>query len=147
MGEVFIWRLFNQVAIKPAVWGEQADAAVLDRTTTEDIPAVLDYLESQLPASGFCFESVSIADIAVATFFRNAAFAHYRIDAARWPVTAAFVARVLALESFRKLMPFEERCLRIPIAQQRAALAEMGAPLTQETYATGTPRRGVMHIE
>ena len=23
MGEVFIWRLFNQVAIKPNVWGEQ----------------------------------------------------------------------------------------------------------------------------
>jgi hypothetical protein len=25
MGEVFIWRLFNQVAIKPAVWGEPTD--------------------------------------------------------------------------------------------------------------------------
>ena len=147
MGEVLIWRLFNQVAIKPAVWGEQADAAVLDRTTTEEIPAVLDYLEAQVPAAGFCCGSVSIADIAIATFFRNAAFARYRIDAARWPLTAAFVARVLALESFRKLMPFEERCLRIPIAQQRGALAEMGAPLTPETLATDTPRRGVMRID
>ncbi len=45
MGDVFIWRLFNQIAIRPSVWGEKGDRALVDRTLKEDVPAVLDYLE------------------------------------------------------------------------------------------------------
>src|SRR6185295_13496017 len=91
MGEVIIWRLFNEAAIKPYVWGQPTDEAVLRKTVDEDVPHVLDYLESQVPAEGFVCGALSIADIAIATFFRNAAFARYRVDAARWPRTAAFV--------------------------------------------------------
>ncbi|MBI3797509.1 MAG: glutathione S-transferase family protein [Deltaproteobacteria bacterium] len=147
MGEVFIWRLFNQVAIKPFVWGEQTDPEVVKKTLREEIPHVLDYLEAQIPSEGFLFARVSIADIAIACFFRNAAFARFRVDETRWPATASFVQRVLGLESFEKLKPFEERLRRTPIAQQRAALAEMGAPLMSETYGTAVPRRGVMRID
>jgi len=146
MGEVFIWRLFNQVAIRPAVWGEQGDQAILQKTLAEDVPQVLDYLEEQVPADGFLFGAPSVADVAIAAFFRNAAFARFTIDAKRWPATAGFVGRVLGLEAFTRLFPFEERCIRTPIAQHRTVLAEMGAPLTSETYGTATPRRGVMQI-
>src|ERR1700690_493832 len=51
MGEVFIWQLFNQVAITPYVWGTKADEAALQKTLDEDMPQVLDYLETQLPRS------------------------------------------------------------------------------------------------
>jgi glutathione S-transferase len=146
MGEVFIWGLFNQVAINPFVWGEPTNQEIVDKVLQRDIPAVLDYLETQVPADGFLFGGVSIADIAIACVFRNAAFARFRVDGARWPKTAAFVDRVLGLDSFRKLAPFEERLMRTPIPQQRAALAEMGAPLSAETYGTAVPRRGVMRI-
>ncbi len=146
MGEVFIWRLFNQVAINPFVWGIPTDQEILSRTLQGDIPHVLDYLESELPAAGFLFDEISVADISIATFFRNAAFARYRVDAARWPVTASFVDRVLALESFTKLQPFEDLMMRTPPAEQRAALAKIGAPLTAETYGTTTPRKGLMKI-
>ncbi|MFI5396820.1 MAG: glutathione S-transferase family protein [Candidatus Binatia bacterium] len=146
MGEVFIWRLFNQVAINPFVWGEKTDTAVLEKTLQEDIPHVLDYLEVQVPCEGFVFGNVSIADISIATFFRNAAFARFRVDDARWPKTVAFVDRVLALDSFAKLKPLEERLMRTPIAQHRSALAEMGVALTSETYGTARPSRGVMRI-
>ena len=147
MGEVFIWRLFNQVAIKPAVWGEATDQAVLQKALDEDIPHVLDYLEREVPADGFLFgDQPAVADVAIATFFRNAAFARFRIDVARWPRTAAFVGRVLALEAFTCLAPFEERCIRTPVAQHRAVLADMGAPLMRETFGTATPRRGLMQL-
>jgi glutathione S-transferase len=146
MGEVFIWRLFNQVAIKPYVWGEQTDQAVLARTLGEDIPHVLAYLESELPADGFVFGNPTIADVAIGCFFRNAALARFAVDAARWPRTAGFVERVLGLDAFQRLEPFEDRMMRTPIPRHRAALAEMGAPLTSETYGTATPRRGVMQI-
>lgn len=146
MGEVFIWRLFNQVAINPFVWGVPTDQEILKRTLEDDIPHVLDYLEGELPAEGFLFGGLATADVSIATFFRNAAFARHRVDAGRWPVTAAFVARVLAAESFQKLVPFENVMLRTPPAQQREALAALGAPLTATTYGTTTPRRGLMRI-
>jgi glutathione S-transferase len=144
MGEVFIWRLFNEVAIRPFVWGEPTDAAVVERAIQEEIPAILDYLEGELPAEGFASGDFGIADVALASFFRNAAFARYQVDAARWPRTAAFVARALAHEAFQRLAPFEELSLRTPLARQREALAEHGAPLSAETFGTATPRRGIL---
>jgi ABC-type histidine transport system ATPase subunit len=49
MGDVFIWRLFNQIAIRPSVWGEKGDREMVERTLTEEIPTVLDYLEGEAP--------------------------------------------------------------------------------------------------
>jgi glutathione S-transferase len=144
MGDVFIWRLFNQVVIRPRVFGEATDAAIVAQTLSVEIPDVLDYLETQVPKQSFFFGSPGIADISVAAFFRNAAFARFQVDAARWPATAAFVSRVLDLPSFRKLAALEDRMLRTPIAQQREALRELGAPISSETLGTDTPRRGPM---
>jgi len=144
MGEVFIWRLFNEVAINPFVWGRPTDEVVLRRATDVEIPEILDYLESQLPGEGCLFGGICVADIAVASFFRNASFARYSVDAARWPCTAAYVSRVLDHEHFTALRPFEDLCLRTPIARHREALREAGAPIAPETLATSAPRRGAM---
>jgi glutathione S-transferase len=146
MGEVFIWHFFNQLVIRRFVWGEQPDEQILRKAREEEIPQVLDYLEKELPAAGFLFGAISLADIALATCFRNAAFARFSIDAARWPVTAAYVARVLDHPSFAKLRPFEEVLLRTPIPEQRAALREAGAPVCADTLGTAVPRRGVLTI-
>jgi glutathione S-transferase len=144
IGDVFIWQLFNEVTINPFVWGVPTDKALLERTLSTDIPGILDYLESQAPASGFLFGDVSIADISISVFFRNAAFARFELDAARWPRTAGLVARTLALPSFAALKVFEDKLIRTPPAQHRAALAELGAPLSAESCGTTTLRRGVM---
>jgi glutathione S-transferase len=146
MGEVFIWHLFNQVAIGPFVWGETIDQAILQKALSEEIPHILDYLETQLPAEGYIFGELSIADIAIACFFRNAGFARFRVDAARWPRTAGFVQRLHAHPSFAKLIPIEDRLIRTPPLQHREVLLEMGLPIMTETYATPTPRRGLMQI-
>ena len=146
MGDVFIWQLFNQVAINPFVWGQKTDEAAVKKTLTEDIPQVLDYLEAELPEEGFLFGNVSVADISIAVFFRNAAFARFQVDAARWPRTAACVRRMHSLECFARLIPLEDRMIRTPIARHREVLAEMQAPLMAESYGTSTPQRGVMRI-
>lgn len=143
MGEVFIWKLFNQVAIKPAVWGEQADPDVVANTLRTDMPAVLDYLETQLPGDGFTFGGLSIADISIASFFRNAELSRFSVDAGRWPRVAAFVARMHSTAPFQRLRSIEERLIRTPIAEHRRVLGEIGAPLTATTMATASPRRGV----
>jgi glutathione S-transferase len=147
MGEVIIWRLFNQVAIGPHVWGTTPDDAVLERTRDVEMPAVLDYLEREVPAAGFLFgDALGTADVSIASFFRNAEFARYRVDSERWPRTAAFVERALGHECFQRLVPFETASARTPIPGQRAALAEAGAPLSAESFATDRPQRGIMSI-
>jgi glutathione S-transferase len=144
MGEVIIWRLFNQVAINPHVFGVPTDDAVLQRARDVEVPNVLDYLESQLPEQGFLFGEIGAADIAIAAFFRNAAFARYRVDAQCWPRTAAFVERALGHDCLKRLVPFEDASIRVPPRAQRAALAKIGAPLTAETFAGDDVRRGIM---
>ena len=146
MGEVFIWHLFNQLVIRRFVWGETPDEQLLKKAREEEIPQVLDYLEGELPEDGFLFGAISLADISLAALFRNAAFARYAIDAARWPRTAAFVARALAHASFAKLRPFEELLLKTPIANHRAALRDAGAPVSVDSCGTPTPRRGMLTI-
>jgi glutathione S-transferase len=147
MGEVFIWGLWNEVAINPAVWGKAPDAQVLERVRGIDIPLVLDYLESEAPADdGFRFGALSIADVAVACFFRNAELARYQIDRERWPRTAAWMERTLQQPAFARLEPFEKKSARTPIPQQRDALAEIGAPLSAQSLGTAVPRRGMMRI-
>jgi glutathione S-transferase len=147
MGEVIIWRLFNQVAINPRVFGVPTNEAVLNHAREVELPHVLDYLESQVPEQGFLFGEIRVADIAIATFFRNAAFARYRVDGERWPRTAAFVERALGQDCFQRLVPFEKASMSVPPPQQRSALEAAGAPLCARTFGTdASPRRGIMSI-
>ncbi|MCW5736267.1 MAG: glutathione S-transferase family protein [Enhydrobacter sp.] len=146
MGDVFIWRLFNQVAIRPAVWGEKGDRAIIDKTLKEDAPAVLDYLEKDAPADGFRFGTLGLADIAPACFFRNAGFARFQIDDVRWPRTAGWMARTLATPPFANLATLEDAIARTPITGQRAVLQAAGAPISAETFGTAAPRRGMMPL-
>jgi len=144
MGDVFIWGLFNHAVISPAVWGTPRDRAVIDRIVSEEIPPVLDYLETQLPADGFLFGTLGIADISIAVFLRNAAFARFQVDPARWPATARFADRVLAQQCLAMLQPFEALMLRTPIPQQRAALAAAGAPVCADSLGGAPARRGLL---
>jgi glutathione S-transferase len=146
IGEVFIWRLFNQRVINRFVWGERTDEAIVERAIAEEIPDILDYLEPTVPREGFLFGDISVADISIAAFFRNAAFARYFVDAARWPRTAAYVARVLDVDAFSRLRGFEDLSCRTPIDRQRDVLREAGAPIMADTYGRSRPRRGILKI-
>jgi glutathione S-transferase len=142
LGQVIIWQLYNEVTIKPHVWRQPTDEALVQRTREHDLPQVLDYLETQLPATGWLFGDPGVADLAVAVFFRNAGFAGYRMDAARWPRTAGFVGRALDLDCLARLRPFEDKCLRTPIPKQREALQLLGAPLSVDSLGTDRARPG-----
>lgn len=143
LGEVLIWHFYDQLVIRRFVWGEAPDEKILGKALREEIPSVLTYLEDHLPPSGFLFGRLCVADISLASFFRNASFAKYEIDSARWPRTFAYVALVLGHRAFQQLVPFEDLCLRTPISKHRAALLEAGAPVCSETFGSSEPRRGL----
>jgi glutathione S-transferase len=146
LGDVFIWGLFYQKIVHPLVWGEPGDAARIEKSLNEDIPAVLDYLERELPAEGFLFGDIGVADISIASFFRNGAYAGFSVDAKRWPTTAAYVERTLAHPCIADLLRFEDVQRNADIKGRRQALLDAGARLTQTTMAVREPRKGMMRL-
>ncbi len=143
MGDVFIWHLYHQRVIRRFVWGERPDEAIVARAIDEEIPQILDYLEPQAPARGYLDgATMGLADVAIATFFRNLEFARHAPDAQRWPATLGWVRRVLDAPAFASLREFEALCMRTPIDRHREALAQAGAPIALASFGTPTPRRG-----
>jgi glutathione S-transferase len=146
LGDIFIWSLFYQKVVRPAVWAEEPDEERVAKTLAEDVPAALEYLESEVPASGFLFDRIGAADISIASFFRNAAYAGFEVDPMHWPKLAAYVDRVLADDCIASLLPFEDVQRSSDIRHRRQALLDAGAPLTEETLGTREARRGMMRL-
>ncbi|MBD8880020.1 MULTISPECIES: glutathione S-transferase family protein [Rhodanobacter] len=140
LADGLIWRLFYQRSIRRRVFNEPPDEGVVTQALEVEIPAAIDYLETQLPEDGFIFGALSIADVSITSYFRTAFFARYTIDATRWPRTAGLVERTLALPVMQKLARYEDCTLRLPLAEQRQALIAAGAPLSSETMGTTAPR-------
>lgn len=146
LGDVFIWSLFYQKVVRGLVWGEPPDGQRVAKALEQDIPAALDYLDGQLPDDSFLFGEIGAADIALASFFRNAAYAGFDVDRARWPRTSAFVERTLAHPCLAKLLSLEDVQRNADIKGRRQALLDAGARLTAATYGVREPRRGMMQL-
>jgi glutathione S-transferase len=146
IADVILWGVFRRAVLDPGIWGKPRELDAILRVMQQDLPPVMDYLERQLPASGFLFDPahIGLADVSIAVHFRNLGFARQRADATRWPIATSFVDRVLAQPALTKLQAFEEKQVRTPVAQQREVLAAMGAPLAPETVGGTEPRPGAM---
>lgn len=146
LGDLFIWGLFYPKMVHPRVWGEPGDQARIDKTLSSDLPQALDYLEGELPDSGYLFGDMGLSDIAIATFFRNGSYAGFVPDAGRWPRTAGFVDLVLKHPAFQRLHQLEMIQISASIEGRRQALLDAGAKLTAETYGQREPRKGMMRL-
>ena len=146
LGDVFIWGFFYPKVVHQLVWGEPGDEKRVAKTLEQDIPQTVDYLERELPASGFLFGDIGVADISIASMFRNAAYGGFEPDPGRWPRTAGFVSRVLGHPAIATLLPYEDVQRGVEIKRRRQALLEAGAPLTAETLGLKEPRPGFMRL-
>lgn len=145
MGDVFIWRYYNQLVIRKRVWNKPPDEAILEKAVSEEIPGIIDFLESEVTGAEYLFGDICVADIAIASFFRNAQFAGFELNSERWPRTARFVEHVFAHPALAKLRVYEDLMMSVSIEERRDALTKAGAPLTSETMATSTPRPGYFY--
>jgi glutathione S-transferase len=104
-GPVFFERVVKVVILKQ----KPDDARVKD--ALEKTPAVLDWLESQVPASGDAILGgrFSTADIALASPFVNWEHGGERVDAKRWPKLAAYIDRIHARPSFKACIEEERK--------------------------------------
>jgi glutathione S-transferase len=106
---------FNRV-VAP-ILGEPCDEAAAAAAETDEMPGILDYLESAIPASGFLVESrLTLADITVVSPLVNIGYCSKVLDPARWPKTSAYVAAITARPAFAAVLEAE----RAQLAKQQA---------------------------
>jgi glutathione S-transferase len=146
IGDVFIWAIFNDAVIGPAVFGSERNAERRERTLRQDVPAILDYLEAQAPEDGFLCGALSIADLAVAPHFANLDWSRATPDWTRWPRVKGWLDRTLAASPLGRLAVLAVNVLKHPRAEHRARLAEVGLKVTAETCGLEVPRRGPMSV-
>ncbi len=104
-GKIF----FNRI-VAPKFLKQPGDQAMADKAEAEELPPVLDYLETIAPMNGFLIEDrLTLADIAVASPFAN--FGHVGLDLTRWPKAMAYVGAILARPSFAGMVEQERRML------------------------------------
>jgi glutathione S-transferase len=103
-------KMFFNRFVAPKVLKRDGDMLIADAAERDELPPLLDYLETQVQASGFLVEDrLTIADIAVASPFVNLQHVDVALDAARHPKTAAYVKAILARPSFARQIEMETR--------------------------------------
>ncbi len=103
---------FNRV-VAPKFLNRKGDAAMADQAEREELPKLLDYLESALPASGFLVgDRLTLADLAVASPLMNFRHCGARIDPAVHPKIAAWSEAILARPSLAPWVEKEERMMK-----------------------------------
>ena len=103
--------IFFQRFMKPMMLKQETDEALVESLINEKLPPMLDYLESQVPAEGFLFGKMGVADLALASPFVNAGYAGYQVDAERWPLFARFYQRVVEHPVVAPLLQAEAKAL------------------------------------
>ena len=100
---------FNRI-VAPKFLGRDGDLAAADKAEREDLPRLLDYLEGQIPDSGFLVaDRLTLADIAVASPFAN--LGHCGVDIAGRSRLSNYVSAILARPSFASWIEREKRVL------------------------------------
>ena len=104
--------IFFNTIVAPRFLKQEGDMAVVENAKTNLLPPVCAYLESVIPASGFLVaDQFSLADIAVACPFVNAAHCGVVPDAATYPKLTAFLAAILGRPSMGDWIGRERKML------------------------------------
>ncbi len=108
--------LFGTGVFRPVVvnilMGKGPDREAADKTMTEKLPRLFDYLNREIGDNAFFVGGrFSVADIAVATHFVNLAHAGYAPDEASYPGLRRFLTTIHGRPSFATLIADERKML------------------------------------
>ena len=118
--------LFFERIVKKMMRG-QPDETVCQKTLTEKLPPLFDHLEKEIGSKEYLAGGTfSIADISIGTMFVNFVHCGETVDAKRWPKLAAYVARIHARPSFKKMLDEET-----PIVQRFRAAGDKKATIVR----------------
>jgi glutathione S-transferase len=94
-------KIFFNLVVAPRFLGLPGDPEAARQAELNDLPPILDYLESVVPGEGgyLVGDSLTLADIAIASPFANFRHTNTRVDPGKYPRTVAYVDRMLARPS------------------------------------------------
>lgn len=106
-------RIFFNLIVAPRFFGREGDLEAARSAELNDLPPILDYIESVAPAAEnyLVGDSLTLADIAMAGPFANFRHTNTRVDPDRYPRTVAYVDRILARPSLRQWIDRESEML------------------------------------
>jgi glutathione S-transferase len=99
---------FNRV-VAPRFLNRPGDEAIAETALREELPPILDYLEKVVPADdGYLVgDSLTLADISVASPFANFRHLGVETDPQKYPRTKGYIDRILGRPSFRPVIERE----------------------------------------
>lgn len=112
MSTVVFKCFFNRV-VAPLFMKQEGDEALAVEGETQDLPKLLDYLETVVPDAGqfLVGGTLSVADISVATMFVNYDHARCAVDKSLYSRTYAWVDSMHARPSFAGIIAKERKAL------------------------------------
>lgn len=101
-------KMFYNRVVAPVFLKREGDLAAAEAAERDELPKVLDYVESVAPeGEGWLVgDRLTLADLAVASPFANLMHLKIELDPARYPRTMAYTRRILSRPSFA---PWVER--------------------------------------
>lgn len=113
MMSAVVYKCFFNRVVGPFFMKQPGNEALAVEGETKDLPPLLAYLESVVPAPGAFLvgDALSIADISVASMFVNYDHARCAVDKAAYPKTYAWVAAIHDRPSFAETIATERKIL------------------------------------
>lgn len=103
--------LFAEVVLAKLLFNREPLQSDIDKALNEEIPAIFDYLESEIAGDYLLASGFSLADIAVGSICVAMLHSNQHCDAERWPRTAAHLNRLYKHDIFAALIADEKRLL------------------------------------
>jgi len=97
--------IFRERFVRPNAFGEDGDDEIVRNAVDNDLPPVLNYIESRLSDGVTIGDSFSVADAAIGNVLTCLNLANEELDSGRWPKLAAYHQALLARPSFEKALP------------------------------------------
>jgi glutathione S-transferase len=103
--------LFAERVVVPARFKRASNEQIIQKTLRA-LPQWLDYLEREIPSTGFLLgPEICIADLIIPGLFLNAHYADYEVDDRLWPRLSAYLQRMWAHPLYQARMPDEKNLL------------------------------------
>lgn len=103
--------LFAEQVLAKTFFNREPNQADIDLALNEELPAIFDYLESQIHDEYLVGMNFTLADLCVGAMFVLMRHCKIGCDANKWPLTAAYIDRVHGLELFKNLITHEQQLL------------------------------------
>jgi glutathione S-transferase len=100
--------LFVQTIVNPNIRKIPTDRAAVDSILTEMTPKIFGYLDQQVTGNYLVGDSLSLADLAVASNFIVYQYCSYTIDAGRYPKLKRYLRDIVGIDAFLKALEQEK---------------------------------------